>query len=418
MLMTATHREPIVLDTTVRDGSYAVNFQYTDDDVRRIVGDLDAAGIPYIEIGHGVTIGAAAAQGPAAHTDEEYFRAARSVVRNARLGAVIVPALARIETVDLAGDYLDFLRICVIATEFELVMPFVERAQSKGLEVSIQLVKSHLFEPDVLAAAGKRARDVGVRIVYVVDTTGTFLPEDARRYVEALRGASDVSVGFHGHNNLAMAVANTLEAFDAGADFLDGTLMGFGRGAGNCQIECLVAALQRRGHLAGSRPGSDFRRSAIGYVGPEPAELRHRSVGDLVRIPRTRFAAGRAPPRSGPTGGAFRVPRYSADREKSCGAVVVPARHRSSGRGNEGVSRGNTCSHHESPRRRAVQSAVVARGHASDGCRRRERDAYPGYRQLRSPGRGAGAHSACTGRRRRQPRQQTVAVHEYRWLRE
>lgn len=122
MLMTATHREPIVLDTTVRDGSYAVNFQYTDDDVRRIVGDLDAAGIPYIEIGHGVTIGAAAAQGPAAHTDEEYFRAARSVVRNARLGAVIVPALARIETVDLAGDYLDFLRICVIATEFELVM--------------------------------------------------------------------------------------------------------------------------------------------------------------------------------------------------------------------------------------------------------------------------------------------------------
>lgn len=209
MLMTATHREPIVLDTTVRDGSYAVNFQYTDDDVRRIVGDLDAAGIPYIEIGHGVTIGAAAAQGPAAHTDEEYFRAARSVVRNARLGAVIVPALARIETVDLAGDYLDFLRICVIATEFELVMPFVERAQSKGLEVSIQLVKSHLFEPDVLAAAGKRARDVGVRIVYVVDTTGTFLPEDARRYVEALRGASDVSVGFHGHNNLAMAVANT-----------------------------------------------------------------------------------------------------------------------------------------------------------------------------------------------------------------
>lgn len=410
MLMTATHREPIVLDTTVRDGSYAVNFQYTDDDVRRIVGDLDAAGIPYIEIGHGVTIGAAAAQGPAAHTDEEYFRAARSVVRNARLGAVIVPALARIETVDLAGDYLDFLRICVIATEFELVMPFVERAQSKGLEVSIQLVKSHLFEPDVLAAAGKRARDVGVRIVYVVDTTGTFLPEDARRYVEALRGASDVSVGFHGHNNLAMAVANTLEAFDAGADFLDGTLMGFGRGAGNCQIECLVAALQRRGHLAAVDLDRIFDAARSDMLGRSP-----QSYGI---DPRTRFAAGRAPPRSGPTGGAFRVPRYSADREKSCGAVVVPARHRSSGRGNEGVSRGNTCSHHESPRRRAVQSAVVARGHASDGCRRRERDAYPGYRQLRSPGRGAGAHSACTGRRRRQPRQQTVAVHEYRWLRE
>lgn len=302
MLMTATHREPIVLDTTVRDGSYAVNFQYTDDDVRRIVGDLDAAGIPYIEIGHGVTIGAAAAQGPAAHTDEEYFRAARSVVRNARLGAVIVPALARIETVDLAGDYLDFLRICVIATEFELVMPFVERAQSKGLEVSIQLVKSHLFEPDVLAAAGKRARDVGVRIVYVVDTTGTFLPEDARRYVEALRGASDVSVGFHGHNNLAMAVANTLEAFDAGADFLDGTLMGFGRGAGNCQIECLVAALQRRGHLAAvdldrifDAARSDMLGRSPQSYGIDPWEISFGFHGlDSLQVKHLRAAAQQA----------------------------------------------------------------------------------------------------------------------------
>jgi 4-hydroxy 2-oxovalerate aldolase len=247
---TSTEREPVILDTTIRDGSYAVNFQYTNDDLRAIIGDLDGAGIPYIEIGHGVTIGATAAQGRAAHTDEEYFRAARSVVQNAKLGAVIVPALAPIETVDLAGGYLDFLRMCVIAGELEKVAPFVERAHSHGLEVSIQLVKSHLFEPGYLARAAKQAGDMGVRIVYVVDTTGTFLPEDVRRYVETIRGASDVTIGYHGHNNLGMAVANTLAAFEAGAGFLDGTLMGFGRGAGNCQTECLVAALQRRGHLA------------------------------------------------------------------------------------------------------------------------------------------------------------------------
>jgi 4-hydroxy 2-oxovalerate aldolase len=84
----------------------------------------------------------------------------------------------------------------------------------------------------------------------VVDTTGTFLPEDVRRYVEAIRDSTDVTIGYHGHNNLGLAVANALEAFEAGADYLDGTLMGFGRGAGNCQTECLIAALQRRGHLA------------------------------------------------------------------------------------------------------------------------------------------------------------------------
>lgn len=245
------NREPVILDTTIRDGSYAVNFQYTVDDVRKIVGELDAAGIPYIEIGHGVTLGATAAQGRAVATDEEYLRAGRSAVRKAKLGAVIVPALVPLDTVDLAGDYLNFLRICVIATDIAKVAPVIKRAQSKSLEISIQLVKSHLFKPEVLAEAAKQAREMGVRIVYVVDTTGTFMPEDVRHYVEALRGASDVTVGFHGHNNLDMAVANTLEAFAAGADFLDGTLMSFGRGAGNCQLECLIAVLQRRGHLKG-----------------------------------------------------------------------------------------------------------------------------------------------------------------------
>lgn len=302
MLSASTDREPVILDTTIRDGSYAVNFQYNNDDLRTIIRDLDVAGIPYLEIGHGVTIGATAAHGRAAQTDEEYFRTARSVVRNAKLGAVIVPALAPIESVDLAGDYLDFLRMCVIATEFEKVTPFVERAQSKGLEVSIQLVKSHLFAPDVLARAAKQAREMGVRIVYVVDTTGTFLPEDVRRYVEAVRDASDVTVGYHGHNNLGMAVANTLEAFEAGADFLDGTLMGFGRGAGNCQTESLIAALQRRGHLAGvdlDRIFDAARSNMLGRVpesyGIDPWEISFGFHGlDSLQLEHIRASAEQA----------------------------------------------------------------------------------------------------------------------------
>jgi len=302
MLSDAATREPVILDTTIRDGSYAVNFGYNDDDLRKIIGDLDGSGIPYIEIGHGVTIGASAAQGRAARTDEEYFRTARSVARNAKLGAVIVPALAPIESVDLAGDYLDFLRMCVIATEIEKVVPFVERAQSKGLEVCIQLVKSHLFEPELLALAAKQVRELGVRTVYVVDTTGTFLPEDVRRYVEAVRGAGDVTVGYHGHNNLGMAVANTLEAFEAGADFLDGTLMGFGRGAGNCQTESLIAALQRRGHLAGvdlDRIFDAARSNMLGRVpesyGIDPWEIAFGFHGlDSQQLEHIRTSADRA----------------------------------------------------------------------------------------------------------------------------
>src|SRR5262249_28853955 len=116
----------------------------------------------------------------------------------------------------------------------------------------------------------KQASEIGVRIVYVVDTTGTFLPEDVRRYVAAIRDASDVTIGYHGHNNLGLAVANTLEAFEAGADFLDGTLMGFGRGAGNCQTECLIAAFQKRGQLAGIDLDRVFDAARAGMLGRVP----------------------------------------------------------------------------------------------------------------------------------------------------
>lgn len=151
--------------------------------------------------------------------------------------------------VDLVGDYLDFLCICVIVIEFELVMLFVECVQLKGLEVLIQLVKLYFFEFDVFVVVGKWVCDVGVWIVYVVDMMGIFLFEDVCCYVEVFCGVSDVFVGFYGYNNFVMVVVNILEVFDVGVDFLDGMLMGFGCGVGNCQIECFVVVLQWCGYL-------------------------------------------------------------------------------------------------------------------------------------------------------------------------
>jgi 4-hydroxy 2-oxovalerate aldolase len=292
MPITRIEREPVILDTTVRDGGYAVNFQSDNDDLRTIIWDLDESGIPCLELGHGVGIGTAAAQGRAVETDEQYFHTARFVVRKAKLGATIVPALARIEKLDLAADYLDFLRMNVIATELETVAPFVERAHSKGLEVSIQLVNSHLFEPDALARAAKQASELGVRIVYVMDTTGAFLPEDVRRYVGAIRGASDVTIGFRGHNHLGMAVANTLEAFEAGADFLDGTLTGCGRGARKLQDRVAHRRAAAARAPGGGRSGLDCRRGA----GEHAPARAHSGLGDKVA--------------------AFRHPRHPGDGEK------------------------------------------------------------------------------------------------------
>ena len=182
---------------------------------------------------------------------------------------------------------------------------------------------------------------MGVRIVYVVDTTGTFLPEDVRRYVEAIHDASDVTVGYHGHNNLGMAVANTLEAFEAGADFLDGTLMGFGRGAGNCQTECLIAALQRRGHLAGSIwIGFSMRRGQICWDGPRRATASIRGKSPLDCTASIRCSSSTSVRQR--KGEPFGAPRYPGNRKKRRGALAVHGRHRSGRRRDVGMNAPNT----------------------------------------------------------------------------
>jgi len=247
------HPNPVIFECTLRDSAYVVNFQFTAEHTRRVAHALEAAGFDHIEIGHGLGLGASKPSiGIAAETDEAYLEAAASTLTRARWGTFFIPGIGEPAHLDLAAAYgMHFVRVGTNITEFRDARRHVDHAKSLGMTVSVNLMKTYAVD-----AAGFRsiAREIGTWApdhIYVVDSAGCMLPEDVRQYVRVILGETPCDAGMHAHHNLQLAVGNSLVALDEGARFIDTTLRGIGRSAGNAQTEVIVALLQRRGCVPG-----------------------------------------------------------------------------------------------------------------------------------------------------------------------
>lgn len=242
--MTAT---ATILDCTLRDGSYAVNQQFTAADTARICGALEACGVRQIEIGHGVGLGASGSRfGVSAATDQEHVAAAAKALRKASFGAFYVPGVGATRHLDMARECgMHFVRIGTNVHQHRESRPHIEYARRLGFEVSYNAMKSYLASPAELLAIVRDTVAWGAQAAFVVDSAGSLLPCEAKTYVEALVGELDVPIGFHGHNNLMLANANCLAAYEAGARLFDGTLQGIGRSGGNAQTEILALAFEK-----------------------------------------------------------------------------------------------------------------------------------------------------------------------------
>jgi 4-hydroxy-2-oxovalerate aldolase len=238
-----------LLECTLRDGSYVIDFQFSERDTMIIAAALENAGIDLIEIGHGLGLNASAAgKGQAAESDQAYLRAASRTLKRARWGMFFIPGVGRHEDLDMAASYgMSFVRVGTNASEVVQSQAYIEHAKRLGLFVSANLMKSYTMPPAELAEHGSLSAEYGADVVCVVDSAGGMMPEDVRAYIQAMRGAIDVPVGFHGHDNLSLGIANVLAAVDAGATYVDSTLRGMGRGGGNPPTEVLVAVLKKRG---------------------------------------------------------------------------------------------------------------------------------------------------------------------------
>jgi len=242
---------PDILDVTLRDGSYLIDFQFTAEDTLKIAAALEAVGFRWIEVGHGLGLSASkAGKGQAAADDEEYLVAAAQALQNAKWGMFCIPGIARLEDLDLAARYnMSFVRIGANITDVEQARPFIEHAKGLGLIVCFNAMKSYAVSPVEFARSTAQTRLWGADIIYLVDSAGGMFPEDVADYLNASKQESEGYLGFHGHDNLAMAMANTLQAIDCGAVLVDASLQGMGRSAGNTITEPLVAILKQRNQL-------------------------------------------------------------------------------------------------------------------------------------------------------------------------
>ena len=168
-----------LLDTTLRDGGYVIDFQFTSDDTARISGALDQCSVPYIEVGHGLGLNGSQSQtGGQGATDEEYLLATAASVRQGKWGTFLIPGLAEPRHLDAAADLgMTFVRIGTNATEVEQGFPYIEQAKARGMEVFCNLMKSYVLTPKELGHVAAKAENSGADVVTIVDSAGGMMPE-------------------------------------------------------------------------------------------------------------------------------------------------------------------------------------------------------------------------------------------------
>jgi 4-hydroxy 2-oxovalerate aldolase len=240
-----------ITDTTLRDGSHAMSHQFSERQVRDTVRAIDAAGVPVIEVAHGDGVGGSTFNYGFSATDEfMLIAAARDEARRARIAVLLVPGVGTVEHLRRAVDAgADIARIATHCTEADVSLEHFAAARELGLETVGFLMLSHMAPPEVLASQARIMVEAGCQCVYVVDSAGALILDEATVRVQAvLAEIGDVAqVGYHGHNNLAMGVANSVLAQRAGAKQIDGSTRALGAGAGNSPTEVLAAVFDRLG---------------------------------------------------------------------------------------------------------------------------------------------------------------------------
>ena len=242
-------------DTCLRDGSHAKGHQFTEEHVQSIVSALDAVGMPVIEVTHGDGLGGSSFNYGFSHTDERVLmKTAVDTAKNAKIAALMVPGIGTLDDIRFIQDIgLSIVRVATHCTEADVSIQHFGLARELGLETVGFLMMAHSQAPEVLAKQARIMADAGCQCVYVVDSAGAMILDDVTERVGAVVAelGSDAQTGFHGHDNLNIAVANSVLAVRAGAVQIDGSTRGFGAGAGNTRNEVFAAVAERLGIKTG-----------------------------------------------------------------------------------------------------------------------------------------------------------------------
>jgi len=255
MSPTETSRDVRITDSTLRDGSHAMRHRFSEEQVRSVVSALDGAGVEVIEVTHGDGLGGSTFNyGFSLVDDITLVRAAVAEAKSAKIAVLLLPGLGTVADLSAAADAgASVARIATHCTEADVSIQHFEAARALGMETVGFLMLSHRLDPAGLARQARIMVDAGAQCVYVVDSAGALVLGEAQERVSALvtEIGAQAEVGFHGHQNLSLGVANSVLAVGAGARQIDGALCALGAGAGNSPTEVLAATFSHLGISTG-----------------------------------------------------------------------------------------------------------------------------------------------------------------------
>jgi 4-hydroxy-2-oxovalerate aldolase len=242
-----------IIDTTCRDGMHAMAHAFSTDQVAMIAECAETAGIDTIEVSHGDGLGGSSLQyGLGSASDEEWLTAAASKLKNTKLAVLLLPGIGTKNDLEVADNHgMQVARIATHATEADISEQHIGLVKKMGKEAIGLLMMVHMVSAEKLLEQASLMQDYGADGIYLMDSAGALLPEDVKERVSLLVEKLNIPVGFHAHNNLSLAVANTLMAIEYGAAMVDGTMRGLGAGAGNAQLEVLVGIFDKLGYESG-----------------------------------------------------------------------------------------------------------------------------------------------------------------------
>jgi 4-hydroxy 2-oxovalerate aldolase len=248
-----------VTDSSLRDGSHAKEHRFSVEDVRQVVDGLAGAGVPVIEVSHGDGLSGSSYNYGFSAVDERVLMqtAVEAAAERSLVAALMLPGVGTMDDIRACRDIgVSVVRIATHCTEADIAAQHFAIARDLGLETVGFLMMSHTQSPEALAAQARVMVDAGCQCAYVVDSAGALVLDEAGDRVSALVAelGDDAQVGFHGHQNLSLALANTVLAIRAGAVQVDACTRSFGAGSGNTPTEALAAVLDRLGIRSGIDP--------------------------------------------------------------------------------------------------------------------------------------------------------------------
>jgi len=248
-------RKILLHDMTLRDGMHAKREQISVDQMVKIATGLDEAGVPLIQVTHGAGLGGNSIQhGRALHSNEAYISAVASKMKQAKVSVLLIPGLGTMDELKSAYDCgARSVHVATHCTEADTTRQHIAFARKLGMDTTGFLMMAHLNTPEGIVEQGKLMESYGAQTIYVTDSAGYMLTDDVRARVGALRAAlkPETEIGFHGHHNLGMGIANSITAIEEGATRIDASLAGLGAGAGNTPLEVFLAVSDRLGMITG-----------------------------------------------------------------------------------------------------------------------------------------------------------------------